>query len=106
MKRDFKGHTQAIEKLNSDKVLQDNTLVEFNNRLRKAEAAITQLTSDKGSLQEQVALLSQSRVKEFPIDKTIIVRNVPCEEGENVVELAHNLISDVLGLDLQIVRVK
>ncbi len=106
LKRDFKGHTQAIEKLNNDKVLQDNTLVEFNSRLRKAETAITQLTSDKGSLQEQVALLSQSRTKEFPIDKTIIVRNVPCEEGENVVELAHNLISVVLGLDLEIVRVK
>ncbi len=84
----------------------NNKFNELNVRLRRTEAGVTNLNTDTDNLQDQINVLDPTSVptKHFPYDRTVVVYNVPFEEGEIVFELATELVSAVLGLELVIVR--
>ncbi len=106
LKAASRGHESSINKLITDSGELGNKFNEMNSRLRRTEARVSGLSNDTSNLQDQINVLdpTASVTHEFPIDRTVVVYNVPYDRDEIVFELAVEIVSQILGLELVIVR--
>ena len=108
LKEESKKHETSITKLVSDSSTLGNQFNELNVRLRRTEAGVSALRNDTENLQDQIRVIDPTSTtsQKYPIERTVVVYNVPYRSEEIVFEVATEIVSGILGLELYIVRSK